>query len=219
MMTPDEFIQSFQNFKENADKLLVENPYEYSILRGPRIISSYFEDLLAIYIAENISNKKYRYFVDKSFFYKLNNKNKTCKPDILVCDNNKNALAYFDAKTDLGSHKSSFAAFIEEKNNFIEDIKCKYLTTKIESTKTIEKHEEISVRITEDIKYYIIVGGDWAHGNNYQKQYDDVLKTCKNVTLNILVHWTTKKNDNFKIRTDDFKQFNEFLEKVAKHSS
>ena len=218
-MESNDFVKRFQVCKENAHRFLVKNLGGYYFQRGPRVISSYFEDLLAIYIAEKIANNNNKYYVDKSFSYKINNENKTCKPDILVCDEQSRVIAYFDAKTDLGSHKSSFEKFIQDKHNFIEGIKNKQIKTKIESKTFGQKPEEITFDVEDGIKYYIIVGGYWAHGDNYQKKYEDVLKNCTNVKLNILVDWSTKKGDDFKERKNDFEEFDKFLAEIATRSN
>ncbi len=206
-----DFINNFQVFKENAHVFLVENPNGFYFERGPRVISSYLEDLLTVYVAEHLNNPTNKYYVDKAFSYSIKDIVKTCRPDILVCNDKSKGIAYFDAKTDLGSHKSSFVDFIHQKNDFIDAIRGKVLSTKIQSDSNKNKQDKIEITICQDVFYYIIVGGSWAHSSKYQEKYEKALNVCPNVKLSILVDWTTKKGDSFIEREADFRKFDEFL--------
>jgi hypothetical protein len=157
--------------KEKAHDILV-SCNDFVIKRGmAHSISSYVEDLFAVYVANKIKQPAYQIFIDKVISYKLEgfSKSKSFKPDVFVLAPSPSnsidsdlfvATHYFDLKTDLGYNREGFGRFIESKSDFIKSIRGKEVWTSYLDSSTGE-YEKIRIKISENITYSIIVVIDW----------------------------------------------------------
>lgn len=122
-MTNQDFIDKINAYRDKS-KSLIEGNGGYLIERGmARTISSYVEELFALFIAKRIGRKDLRYFVDKvtSFRIEKGEKAESFKPDVSIIDRNE-MTHYFDLKTNMG-WKREFVDYLKEKNQFIEKLK------------------------------------------------------------------------------------------------
>jgi hypothetical protein len=175
-----EFFNKIERHQKIAAGILEENTHGYLIKRGmAHVVSGYLEDLFAVYVAENIKNRSFKYYVDKVTSLRLNSSEKAIsfKPDLSIIKNDT-LTHYFDLKTNLGWNRD-FVRYLEIKNDFIETIKGKKAWIRWG-----QFVEEIS--IADDLKYQMVVLYGW--NINQEKLYENLQKASiyKNVEVHIL---------------------------------
>lgn len=152
-----------QDFKTKIDQKyhdaqqLSEGDSGYSIYRGTAHgVSSYAEDLFAVYAAELRKDKNCTYFVDKSITYRtaVGAKTKTCKPDLAILDEGK-LTHYYDLKMNLGFSRD-LRHFMQQKEELMKSLKT------ADAWINKAKDDEVwGVTIPPNLKYHIIVLYGW----------------------------------------------------------
>lgn len=190
-MTEIEFFEKIQRKYVEANYLL-EGDGGFSIKRGmAHTVSSYIEDLFALFVAKKIDRKDLEYYVDKITSIRLskNERAKSFKPDLMIVNNNV-LTHYFDVKTNLGWNRNA-ENYLVEKNIFIQKLKGNraWITDKVD--KTVK-----NITISENIKYNMIV----VFGGNINKEIMEnnikVSKDLEYVSLDILYLNELKESTN-----------------------
>ncbi|MEM7373900.1 MAG: hypothetical protein AAF587_35085 [Bacteroidota bacterium] len=163
-----------QDFKDKIDQAykeaneVKEPSSEYQIQRGrSHTISSYAEDLFALYIAEMLENSELNFWVDLAFRVKLDSwkKAKAFNPDLGII--HKGELThYFDIKMNLGFQRN-LTQYLVNKNQFVEKIRGQngyYLNN---------KKEECQIQFSPEIVYQLVILFGW---NVSRKQMAQNLK-------------------------------------------
>lgn len=183
-----EFFNKIERHQKIAAGILEDNTHGYTIKRGmAHVISGYLEDLFAVYIAENIKNHSFKYYVDKVTSIRLDNINKAVsfKPDLSIVKNDM-LTHYFDLKTNLGWNRD-FVRYLEIKNNFIESIKGKKAWIRW-------GHSVEEISIADDIKYQMVVLYGWNINKVKLDQNLNQASNFKNVEVHILSPQSTEDN-------------------------
>lgn len=187
-MEVTEFFNKIQRHQKIAAGILEENKHGYKIKRGmAHVISGYLEDLFAVYIAENIKDRSFKYYVDKVTSIRLDNIKKAIsfKPDLSIIKNDT-LTHYFDLKTNLGWNRD-FVQYLESKNNFIDSIKGRKAWIRWD-----DSVEEVS--ISNSLKYQMVVLYGW--NINQEKLQENLQKASiyKNVEVHILSPENSENN-------------------------
>jgi hypothetical protein len=183
-----EFFNKIERHQKIAAGILEDNTHGYTIKRGmAHVISGYLEDLFAVYIAENIKNHSFKYYVDKVTSIRLDNINKAVsfKPDLSIVKNDM-LTHYFDLKTNLGWNRD-FVRYLEIKDNFIESIKGKKAWIRW-------GHSVEEISIADDIKYQMVVLYGWNINKVKLDQNLNQASIFKNVEVHILSPQSTEDN-------------------------
>lgn len=197
-MTEIEFFEKIhQKYKES--NLLMEGDNGFQIKRGmAHTVSSYLEDLFAVFIATKINRRDIAYYVDKIISIRFNEgeKAKSFKPDLMII-NNGQLTHYFDLKSNLGWNRDA-QEYLTNKDAFIKKIKGRPAWIRDKYDKSVQ-HLEIS----EDLKYHMVVV---FGGNINQKTMDTnihLAQNLKHVSIDVL-HQKRKEESHSAINNEAF---------------
>lgn len=199
-MTKEEFIQKVQNHRVQAEKLM-EGDGGFKIKRGmAHVISGYVEDLFALYLAQNIGDKNFEFYVDKVTSIRFNPKEKakSFKPDLSIIKENV-LTHYFDLKTNMGWNRH-FEEYLQKKNDFIETLKGRDAWIHWEDGNQ-------SIKISPDLKYQMVVVFGWNINQNLLKSN---LKKAKEYS-NIEVHVLYEKKEGYSSYSINEKAFDDVI--------
>jgi hypothetical protein len=181
-----EFIEKIQTHRKRCEGLM-EGDGGYKIRRGmAHVISGYVEDLFALFIAKNLNQNDFEYYVDKvtSIRFNQNEKAKSFKPDLSIV-NNTIMSHYFDLKTNMGWNRH-FEKYLKEKNDFIERLKGEKAWIHWD-----DKDQQIT--ISPNLKYQMVVVFGWNINQKLLKENLIKAKSFSNVEVHVLY---TNKFDN-----------------------
>lgn len=174
-MTNQEFADKVNSRYSNANKLLIDaGIYKSKINRGTaHTVAGYLEDVFAVYAAEIIENPEAQFEVDSSFFVELptQQKVKNFRPDLAIIENGI-MTHYFDMKTNLGFNRD-IKTYLEEKNDFIENIKGQQLY-------------KSDLRLAHDLKYEMVIFNGWNVSKSQVQKNIETANALSNVEMYIL---------------------------------
>ena len=197
-MTEDDFFKKIKMQMESA-RNLKEGNAGFNIKRGmAHVMSGYAEDLFAVYMAEKFNRKEFQFLVDKVISYERpsDKRVKSFKPDLFVSNHNI-MTHYFDLKTNLGYNREMHKDYLDKKNDFIKSLRGQ--SAWIKFAENDENPESVQqIRISEKIKYQIVVIWGWNINKNDLQKNIDIAEKLDCIELYVLA----ENLDN--INMDDF---------------
>jgi hypothetical protein len=205
-MTPQDFKHKIDQKYHEAQQLSVDAE-GYHITRGTAHgVSSYAEDLFAVYAAQIREDKDCNYFVDKSVTYRIAEgaKTKTCKPDLAIID--KGMLThYYDLKMNLGFSRD-LRPFMQQKEDLMKSLK-----TSDAWINKAKDNEVWGVTISPNLKYHIVVLYGWNISEQQMEANVQYAQQLEHVDFTILF---TPDADNVAIDEDGFNKLYESLRPI-----
>lgn len=210
-MTPQDFKSKIDQKYYEAKQLSIDAE-GYRISRGTAHgVSSYAEDLFAVYAAELREDKNCTYFVDQSITYRIaaGAKTKTCKPDLAILDEGT-LTHYYDLKMNLGFSRD-LTHFMQAKEELMKSLKVADAWIN-----NAQDNEVWGVQVAKELTYHIVVLYGWNVSEQQMLanvQYAEQLEQVEFTTLFI------PKDKDVAICDKAFKKLDQSLKQLTNQTT
>jgi hypothetical protein len=176
-MTPEEYFRKIIELYRQSRKPSFNNA---NIFRGRSAsISSRVEDLTALFIALN-NPEQCNYFVDQAIKSK-GGPNKY--PDIVILKKSGQIKHFLDIKTDMGWNRRGLLDLCKKWQHYLDSVKGQKISFKNGKFK-----DRIEGRISQKIKFHIVILSRINSGNNLEKDISQIQsdKNLKNIRIYVM---------------------------------